>query len=48
MWYLSKESGLKINLKVSTVDIQIKRSGLMISKSKVSSSENIIIGNLKY
>ena len=37
---LSNKSGLKIKLKVSTVDIQI-RLGLMVSNSKVFSSELI-------
>ena len=36
---ISNESGLKIKLKVSTVDIQIMRSELRISISKVFSSD---------
>ena len=39
---ISNESGLKIKLKVSTVDIQIKLSGLRISNSKVFSSEPVL------
>ena len=35
---ISNNNGLKRKLKVSTVDIQIKRSGLRISNSKVFSS----------
>ena len=39
---ISNESGLKIKLKVSTVDIQIKLSGLRISNSKVFSSDPVL------
>jgi hypothetical protein len=35
---LKKKSGLKMKLKVSTLDIQIKQSGLKVSNSKVFSS----------
>ena len=38
----SNKSGSKRKLKVSTVDIQIKRSGLKISNSKDFSSEFIV------
>ena len=40
---ISNESGLEIKLKFSTVDIQIKQSGLRISNSKVFSSGDIYI-----
>ena len=39
---MSNKSGLKIKLKVSTVDIQIKLSGLRISNSKVFSSDPVL------
>ena len=38
---ISKKSGLNNKFKVSTENIQIKRSGLRISYSKVFSSEEI-------
>ena len=40
-----KLSGLKRKLKVSTMDAQIKRSGLKVSNSKVFSSGELILGH---
>ena len=37
-----KKSGLRRKLKVSTLDIQIKQSGLKVSNSKVFSSDLLI------
>ena len=38
LYYYPKKSGLSKQLKVSTLDIRIKQSGLKVSSSKVSSS----------
>ena len=39
LYYIQKKSGLSKKLKVSTLDIRIKQSGLKVSHSKVPSSD---------
>jgi len=39
-----KKSGLRKKLKVSTLDIRIKQSGLKVSHSKVPRAENFRMG----
>ena len=41
LYYIQKKSRLSKKLKVSTLDIRIKQSGLMVSHSKVPKSGNI-------
>ena len=40
LYYIQKKSGLSKKLKVSTLDIRIKQSGLKVSHSKVPSSDS--------